>query len=153
MAELVVVLVGAAIVVLTLRTSRRARARAHAGSRTVELHVDSVGVRRRLEDGRAEEATWSALTEVELVHTPVPTADGARDFVVLAENDRRGCLVPLGVGHDEQLMIELTRLPGFDLVGFERLLAAEKNGRVVCWRRQGPESAGGGVSTDGTGSS
>ena len=153
MTEVVVVLIGLGIIAGTLRFARRGRTRARTGSRTVELHIDSTTVTRRLHDGRTEDARWHELREVELVHTPVATADGARVFVVLAESDERGCLVPMGVGYDRELMIELTRLPGFDLAAFERRLEAKKNGRFVCWRRQEPGRAAGGFSTDPTGSS
>jgi hypothetical protein len=154
--ELVVVLVGVAIVVATLLVSRRARERSRLGARTVELRIDPAGVTRRLGDGRAEGAAWSALVEVEVVHTPLPTADGARVFAVLAESEERGCLVPLGVGYDEFLLVELTRLPGFDLRRFEQVMAEAKNGRTTVWAREQPDEARGGQpgeSTDGTGSS
>ena len=157
--ELAVVLFGVAIVVVTLAVSRRARERSRSGARTIDLRFDSTGVERRLGDGRSEGATWSELTEIELVHTPVATADGAREFVVLAESEEHGCLVPLGVGHDAQLLVELSRLPGFDLRTFEQVLATKKNGRQVIWTRQVPVDGTAldgdrtdGDRTDGTGS-
>ncbi len=142
-------LIGVTIVVATLLISRRARDRSRSGARTVELLIDPAGVTRRMEDGRAEGAAWAELTEIEVVHTPVATADGARVFVVLAESEERGCLVPLGVGYDADLLTELSRLPGFSIRDFERELDSKKNGRRVLWTRQG---VGGADSTEGTGS-
>ncbi len=164
-----VVLIGVAIVVVTLVVSRGARERSRSRARTVELTIDSTGVNRVLADGRAEGAVWSELIEIELVHTPVRTADGARAFVVLAESDERGCLVPLDVGYDQYLLVEMSRLPGFDIRRFEQVLAEVKNGRTTIWSRQAPtgqaptgqDGAGDagadgvvdGANTDGTGSS
>jgi hypothetical protein len=131
--------VSAAGVVLILR---RPPSRRRPGARTVELVVDRAGVRRRLADGRTESARWDHLVEVELVVTPVRTADGARAFAVLAESDEVGCLVPLEVGLDHGAMVELARLPGFDLRAFERRLASGRRGREVMWRRDGAQLGG-----------
>jgi len=85
--------------------ARRAElARRRSLARTIELVVDAEGVERHLADGRVECARWVELDSVEVVCTPVATADGAKAFLVLAESvvegDERGCLVPLGVGHE-----------------------------------------------------
>ncbi len=99
------------------------------------LTIDGDGVRRELADGRTEAARWASLVEVELIRTPVTTADGANEFVVLSEDEEHGCLVPLGVGWDRPLLVELSRLPGFDVRTFDAEVAAPKRGRVVVWRR------------------
>jgi hypothetical protein len=140
--DLVLVLLlalSAAGVVLLLR---RPPSRRRPGARTVELVADHAGVRRRLADGRTESARWDHLVEVELVVTPVRTADGAHAFAVLAESDEVGCLVPLEVGLDREAMVEIARLPGFDVGAFERRLASGRRGREVMWRRDEDQLGG-----------
>ena len=125
---------GGAIAVFLVAV-RRAPSRRRPGARTVGLTIDTTAVERTLADGRVERARWSELVEVELVLTPVRTADGASAFVLLAESDDVGCLVPLDVGWDRELLVELTRLPGFDLADFERRRAATRTSRQVVWSR------------------
>jgi hypothetical protein len=135
--------------VVLLATSRRSPRLARPRARTVELTIDGDGVSRRLADGRSEAASWRSLTEVELIRTPVTTADGADEFVVLSEDHEHGCLVPLGVGWDQQLLVELSRLPGFDIAAFDAEVATRKRGRVVVWRRveATPQAPGSGSAT------
>jgi hypothetical protein len=112
------------------------------------LRIDPDVVTRTLADGRSERASWSALTEVELIRTPVKTADGATAFVVLSEDDDNGCLVPLGVGWDRELVARLAALPGFDVGRFDREVTTPKRGRSVVWRR--PPQGADGVTSDGS---
>jgi hypothetical protein len=136
---------GAAIVIgltiiglmVVLASSRRSPRLARPRARTVDLTIDRDGVHRQLADGRTEGARWASLVEVELIRTPVPTADGANEFVVLSEDEEHGCLVPLRVGWDEPLLVELSRLPGFDVRTFDAEVVVTKRGRVVVWRRAG----------------
>jgi hypothetical protein len=134
------IVVGLAIIglMVVLASSRRAPRLARPRARTVELTIDGDGVRRQLADGRTEAARWESLVEVELIRTPVTTADGANEFVVLSEDEEHGCLVPLRVGWDEPLLVELSRLPGFDVRAFDAEVVTPKRGRVVVWRRAGP---------------
>ncbi len=115
---------------------RRARAKAHAGSRTVELDLGGERAERTLADGRRESVAWCDLTWVEVVCTRVPTADGASAFVLLGANDEEGCLVPLGVGHDTVLLAQLARLEGFDLRRFTAARDQRPPARQVVWTRE-----------------
>ena len=135
-----IAVLGAAIAVFVVAV-RRAPSRRRPGARTVDLTIDSTGVGRTLADGRVEHARWAGVMEIELVLTPVRTADGASAFVLLAESDEVGCLVPLDVGWDRELLVELTRLPGFDLADFERRRAATRTSRQVIWTRPRPAGA------------
>ncbi|HKY13904.1 MAG TPA: hypothetical protein VJM33_03195 [Microthrixaceae bacterium] len=132
-AGLIAVLGG--VIAVFLVAVRRLPGRRRPGARTVGLTIDDVGVERTLADGRTERARWGAVVEVELVLTPVRTADGARAFVLLAEGDEVGCLVPLDVGWDRELLVELSRLPGFDLADFERRRTSTRTSRQVIWSR------------------
>ncbi len=123
--------------------ARRKKGRRVEAARTVELEIDRLGVRRSLGDGRTEQAVWAHLREVEVVRTPVKTADGARAFVLLdsgTDLDPVGCLVPLGVGYDDVLLVELTRLPGFRIDRYQEALDVRRTGRAVLWQR--PASTG-----------
>jgi hypothetical protein len=131
------IVVGLAIIglMVALSSRRRAPRLARPRARTVSLTIDREGVHRELADGRREGARWASLVEVELIRTPVTTADGANEFVVLSEDEEKGCLVPLGVGWDQPLLVELSRLPGFDVRTFDAEVVTSKRGRVVVWRR------------------
>ena len=103
-------------------------------------------VERVLADGRAETARWDRLVRVEVICTPVATADGARLFAMLAEsgpNDESpiGCLVPLGVGHDERLLDRLVRLPGFSVAVWQSSQGHRPPKRTVVWQRH-PSASG-----------
>lgn len=133
-----------AAVAVVLAVGRWGRDRRHGGSRTVTVRVARGHIERDLRDGRAESVALSSAVQVEIVRTPVPTADGARAFVLLAESldedDPRGCLVPLGVGWDDALLDALVRLPGFDLRAWASARDRPHPGREIVWRR----STGGG---------
>lgn len=146
---LVATMVAAVLVGLVLLRRRRSERRRSA-ARTVELHVDADRVRRLLGDGRTESARWSQVESVEVVCTPVRTADGADAFVLVSENSPEhepvGCLVPLGVGYDEVLIHRLARLQRFDLAEWSRAIAQRPPRRTVVWRR---ENQPGGTTTGG----
>src|SRR5690606_14308186 len=125
--------VAVAVLVSMFVLARRASAVTHRRARTVSMAIDREGARRRLADGREEGVVWAAVRSVEVVCTPVPTADGARAFVLLGESDERGCLVPLGVGHDTLLLAELARLDGFDLRRFTAARDRRPPARAVVW--------------------
>lgn len=162
--DLVVVLCLVAILVGLVLAARRKKALRVAAARTVELTIDRHRVRRSLGDGRVEEALWRDLREVELIRTPVRTADGARAFVLLdsgTDLEPAGCLVPLGAGYDDELLVELTRLPGFRMDRYQEAVDARRTGRDVLWQRapqppaDGPSGGGpttGGDAGPGTGS-
>ena len=135
MEEYVVVAVAMGIVVTALAARRRGRADRTDRARTVALEVTELGVERTLGDGRVERVSWAGLESVEVVCTPVKTADGAVAFMLLGESVDAGCLVPLGVGLESGVLVELSRLPGFRL---ERLTAAQSHKaphREMVWQR------------------
>jgi hypothetical protein len=113
---------------------RWAQNRRHRGSATTALQIDSTGVQRELADGRTEAVHWASLTSIEVVCTPVSTADGAKAFVLLAESDSVGALVPLGIGHDDALLVECSRLRGFRLEAFAAAMQHRAPHREVVWR-------------------
>lgn len=123
---------------ILVAVARRRRSERRARAATTSLSIDDSGVRRTLADGRSEGAQWVRIVEVEVVCTPVPTADGARQFVLLAEAADAGCLVPLGIGYDEPLITGLLRLPGFRLEEFASARGQRAPSRVTCWRRVSP---------------
>ena len=138
---LVIVLVGYAVAARRVRQTKRSRAR------TMELVIDAEGVRRTLADGRAESVRWIDVTEVEVVCTPVTTANGADAFVMLTGVAGSGCLVPLGVGSDDQLVVGLGRLEGFDWRRWSEASGHPPPKRTVVWA-SGGQPAGDGRGTD-----
>ncbi len=136
MVELSVSVIAVAALVGLFAAGRRARDRAHAGSRTVELDLGPERVSRTLADGRQESVAWSDLTWVEVVCTRVDTADGASAFVLLGAKEDEGCLVPLGVGHDTLLLAQLARLDGFDLRRFTSARDQRPPSRSIVWTRE-----------------
>ncbi|NLA37479.1 MAG: hypothetical protein GX868_17575 [Actinobacteria bacterium] len=135
MLDYVVIAVVLGVFVTALAARRRGRAAKNGRARTVSIDVTGDGVSRALGDGRIERATWAQLTLVEVICTPVKTADGATSFMLLGESSDAGCLVPLGVGLESRVLVELTRLPGFRL---ERLTDAQSHKaphRETVWER------------------
>jgi hypothetical protein len=138
--DIITLIVAVVLLVVMVRWMRTRSPRRNPGSVTDNLSVDDGGVSRRMADGREESASWNALTEVELVLTPVNTADGTKEFLVLAEDGEHGCLVPLGVGHDPAVIRRLSRLPGFDLRAFDHARGGRSPSRTVIWKAS-PERA------------
>ena len=160
MPELVATAVAVGVLAGLYRLSRQRAKLRRSAATTVDLRIDFDGVERRLADGRVEGARWRSLDHVEVVCTPVRTADGADAFALLAEVDDpdapRGCLVPLGVGHDDDLLRQLTRLAGFDLAVWSAAVEHRPPRRAIVWRSNQPGGGAtggeaGGVS-EGTGS-
>lgn len=136
MQSLVVGLVAAGVLVVLFAFAKRSQAARHRGAATVDCRFDHVGVTRELADGRVESAQWGELVWVEVVRTPVATADGAGAFVVLGQLDDGapvGCLVPLDVGYDGPLLSQLHRLDGFDAAAFRAASRARPPSRTVVW--------------------
>ncbi len=133
--EMLVAAGAVAVLITMFALAKRVSAHTHARARTVELVADGVSVRRQLADGRAEEVEWAHVASVEVVCTPVATADGARSFVLLAASEDAGCLVPLGVGYDTVLLAGLGRLPRFDLVAFTEARERRAPSRTMVWTR------------------
>lgn len=138
MAPLIVSLVALAIIIGFAVSGRRVRTTKRSRAITVALVIDDVGVSRTLADGRQEGARWAELSEVEVICTPVKTADGATAFVMLTESGTVGCLVPLGVGHDSQLVVGLGRLAGFPWADWAAAQGHRPPRRTVVWRGQPP---------------
>lgn len=112
MRDLVPMFVAIAVMFAVVRVARRRRDSRHAGARTVRLAVGDAGVTRELADGRVEHLAWERLVSVEVVCTPVKTADGASAFALLAQDDGTGCLVPLGTGLDVEALSGLAARRG-----------------------------------------
>lgn len=135
MGLLLVALVALVVIVGFAVSARRVRATKLSKAVTVSLVIDEHGVSRHLADGRSESAIWSSVTEVEVICTPVKTADGATAFVMITESETSGCLVPLGVGHDAHLLVGLGRLPLFSWSEWTAAQGHRPPHRSVVWRR------------------
>ena len=135
MTDVVVVVALLSVFFFGVALRRRHTADRHSRAATIELLIDDDGVRRRLGDGRVESARWAELQSVEVVCTPVRTADGARAFVLLAEGPEAGCLVPLGIGHDDALVRQLTRLPHLRIEEFVAATEHKPPRRTIVWQR------------------
>lgn len=136
MSELIAGLVAALVLIALFAVTKRGRERRHRGSRTIACRITPERVERDLADGRYESVRFDELIHIEVVCTSVPTADGARAFALLASSwgdEPRGCLVPLGVGFDADLLDRLVRLPGFDARTWAAALERRAPARVVVW--------------------
>jgi len=140
--DIITLVVAAILLVVMIRWMRTWSPRRNPGSVTAQLSVDDESVRRTMADGREETAHWRDVTEIELVQTPVKTADGATEFVMLAEDEEHGCLVPLGVGWDADVTRQMSRLPGFDLRKFDHARGGRAPARTVIWQRPGTSGPG-----------
>lgn len=133
--DVVVVLVLLSVFFVAVAVQRRRKLGRRDRAATVELVIDEHQVRRRLGDGREESARWSDVVSVEVVCTPVRTADDARAFVLIAEGPESGCLVPLGVGHDDDLVVQLARLPRLRVEEFVAAQEHKPPHRTMVWTR------------------
>ena len=86
--DVIVVLVLISGFFVAVAVQRRRKAERRARATTVELVIDGDQVRRRLGDGREESARWAEVISVEVVCTPVRTADGATAFVLMIGRGR-----------------------------------------------------------------
>jgi hypothetical protein len=132
-AEMLIFIAGLAILFTAAKVLRKERSRRKATAATVSLSLNPEGAKRALADGRVESARWAHLQRVEVVCTPIPTADGARSFALLAESEEVGCLVPLGVGWDDALLTHLSGRPGFRIERFSAATELRPPRRTVVW--------------------
>jgi len=155
--ELVAAAIAVGVLASLYRLSRQRALLRRSAATTVELRIDGDGVERRLADGRVEGVRWALLDHVEVVCTPVRTADGADAFALLAATDEiSGCLVPLGIGHDDDLLRGLARLRRFDLAAWSAAVTHRAPRRTIVWTCDQPPGGGaaGGVAggpSEGTG--
>jgi hypothetical protein len=136
--DVVVVVVLLAVFTVAVVARRRQKDAKRGRAATVELVIDEHEVRRRLADGREESARWADVVSVEVVCTPVRTADGAKAFVLIAEGPEAGCLVPLGVGHDDALVQQLVRLRQLRIQDFTAAQEHRPPRRTMVWTRETP---------------
>jgi len=100
------------------------------------VHITDEGVRCVRPDGRVESVKWDDLQAV-IIHT---TEDGpaAPDvFWILAGTDMKsGCVIPHGAKGDNELLVRLQKLPGFDNEAFIRSMSSTTDQKFLCWKRQ-----------------
>jgi hypothetical protein len=117
-----------------LARMRRARDARQAAASTVKLEVDRWGVKRWLADGRYEEVSWDELREVRVITLPKgPWADRMR--FVLDGGGERGCIVPLEIAEDSDLLASIGSLSGFDHRALAEALETTRTGNQVLWAR------------------
>lgn len=122
------------VVVLIAVARNEARRRA-ARAATIELHVDELGARRVLADGREERVEWVEITEVEVVTARAGPHGPSGGVVVLGADEERGCLVPLDRLGDTGLIDKLQLLPGFELGRLMDALDQSAPSRTTVWVR------------------
>jgi hypothetical protein len=129
-----VLVVSLGLFAFALAHARRTRAARQAAASTVKLEVDSWGVKRWLADGRYEEVSWGELREVRVVTLPKGPWDDRLRFV-LDGGGERGCIVPLDVAEDSELLASLGALSGFDHRGLAEAIESTRTGNQVLWVR------------------
>ena len=131
---IVVLLLSVAVFAFVVAYTRRAREARRAAAATVRLEVDDWGVKRWLADGRYEEVSWDELREVRLITLPKGPWDDRLRFV-LDGGGERGCIIPLEVAEDTDLVASLGALSGFDHRGLAAALENTRTGNQVLWAR------------------
>jgi hypothetical protein len=127
-------IVSVGLFAFALARMRRARDARLAAAATVKLDVDRWGVKRWLADGRYEEVSWDELREVRVVTLPKgPWGDRLR--FVLDGGGERGCIVPLEIAEDSDLLASLGSLSGFDHRALAEALETTRTGNQVLWAR------------------
>ena len=107
---LAIAIVSVGLFALALARIRRGREARQAAAATVKLEVDRWGVKRWLADGRYEEVSWDELREVRVITLPKGPWDDRLRFV-LDGGGERGCIVPLEVAEDSDLLASLGAAP------------------------------------------
>jgi uncharacterized membrane protein len=129
---LAVFIVSVGLFTFALAHARRTRAARRAAAATVKLEVDTWGVKRWLADGRYEEVSWDELREVRVITLPKgPWTDRMR--FVLDGGGERGCIVPLEIAEDSDLLASLGALSGFDHRALAEALETTRTGNQVLW--------------------
>jgi hypothetical protein len=91
-------------------------------------------VKRWLADGRYEEVSWDELREVRIITLPKGPWDDRIRFV-LDGGGERGCIVPLEVAEESDLLTSLGALAGFDHRVLADALENARTGNQVVWAR------------------
>jgi hypothetical protein len=130
----VILLLSVGLFAFALARMRRARIARQAAASTVKLEVDRWGVKRWLADGRYEEVSWDELREVRVLTLPKGPWDDRVRFV-LDGGGERGCIVPLQIAEDSELLVSLGALSGFDHRGLAEALESTRTGNRVLWAR------------------
>lgn len=90
-------------------------------------------------DGRVESVAWQDLQRVELV-----TSDEgpfAPDVFWVLYGSQKGCVIPLGVSGEPELLQRLQQMPGFRNAMVIQAMSSTGPGRFVCWQK-GADSEG-----------
>jgi hypothetical protein len=133
------VLVLLAIPIVLIAVGRNETRRRQARSATTVLEIDSGGVRRVLADGREERLDWHELTIVEVVRARWGPHAGSGGVVVLAGTDTAGALIPIDQLGEQDLVLHLSALPGFDMRRFTEAIEAPAPARLRIWTRDDPQ--------------
>jgi hypothetical protein len=129
-----VLLLSVLVFAYALARMRRARETRQAAAATVNLEVDSWGVKRWLADGRYEEVSWAEMREVRVITLPKGPWDDRVRFV-LDGGGERGCIIPFDVAEGTDLLASLSALPGFDHRGLAEALDTTRSGNQLVWCR------------------
>ncbi len=125
-------------VVILLAVLRNERRRSELRAATVELHVDGIGVRRALADGRVEQVDWPEVTEIDIVLARQGPHASSGGVMMLVGDAERGALVPLDRLESSGVAELLPSLPGFDSRELLRALDGKAPSTTTIWTREAP---------------
>jgi len=96
--------------------------------------MDSLGVRRHLQDGTVEVAFWDKLSAVALMTTN-DGPFGPDVFWALSNGDGTGCVIPDQSEIAPALLERLQQLPGFDNEALIRAMSSTEDARFELWSK------------------
>lgn len=99
------------------------------------VEVDDTSVKRFFPDGRVEEVRWEHLAEVGIVTTDEgPIMDDCY-WMLIEEDGKTGCAVPLGDPEFKIILERVQKLPDFDNEMFIKAMSSALNNKFACWKK------------------
>src|ERR1700754_3030753 len=83
--------------------------------------------------GLIESVRWDDLKEVAIVTTD--EGPFAIDVIWLLVGESSGCVVPQGAAGEQELLVRLQTLPGFNNEALIEAMTSTRNRKFVCWEK------------------
>jgi hypothetical protein len=99
----------------------------------VTVSFDDTEISCNRPNGLVETVSWNELRAV-IIDTNA-AGPFSTDLYWILVGDNRGCVIPAGADGEDQLLLRLQRLPGFDNEAFIAAMSCVEVKRFLCWQR------------------
>lgn len=100
------------------------------------VEFDDHEIRRHLGDGTVETIRWSELAEVGILTTDEGPTSVDVFWLLMNEDQSKGCAIPGGTEGFDSLLQRLLNLPGADSEAVIRAMGSTENDRFLVWQGQ-----------------